>query len=149
MSPIRRGCLVVLLGSAWLGCARDYGTGGTSVPAAAAGIPTPPPPVVLKEGSFGIPTAASLRGPGFKTETAGTLQFGLDWTATGSETTLDVFLIERSFEGPCAPGCEVEDLCPSSCRKYLDDAWVEPRGEKPSHAADGIRVSNRGTTSWR
>jgi hypothetical protein len=121
MSFMQRRVLVVLIGVACLSpaCVKNQTTGGTPV---AAATPTPIPPVVIKEGALGIPTAASVRGASFKLDRSGTVQVGLDWTATGDETTLFVRLLERSFEGPCAPGCEREELCPSSCHKEVE-AW--------------------------
>ena len=113
----------VLIGSACLlaACARDHATGPTPAVAAA---PTPAPPVVIKEGSFGLPTAFSGRFTRFTTGQAGVLQIGLDWTATGKETTIDAVVIERSYEGACAPSCDAEDLCPAECRTEIE-RWVD------------------------
>jgi hypothetical protein len=124
MRMVHRIGLVAVLGMACLAaCVGDHVSGGTPVPAAAA-TPAPPPPVVLKEGGLGLPTAYSVRAASFRTDRAGSLQIGLDWTATGKETTIDAAVMERSYEGACAPGCEREDLCPSSCRTEIE-RWVD------------------------
>jgi hypothetical protein len=122
MSLQHVGVLGSVIGAACLavGCGSKLGTEPDPVPAR-----TPaPPPILIKQGSLGVLTAGSTTGTSFSTNVRGTLRVNLDWTATGNETTVDVSVMERSFEGACAPGCEREDLCPSNCRTEIE-SWID------------------------
>jgi hypothetical protein len=123
MSRLQRSCLLFLVVAACLpaGCKLKGSTEADPVPAAP---PPPLPPILVREGSVGIPTAGSTSSASFAINATGTLRINLDWTVTGQETTLSARVWERSFEGPCAPGCEREDLCPSHCRKEVE-GWVD------------------------
>lgn len=104
------------------GCNLQQGTEATP---AAAPTPAPLPPILVKEGSLAIySTAGGGIRTSFSINATGTLRINLDWTAIGKETTLNVRVLARSYEGPCAPGCEREDLCPSQCRTDMEH-WID------------------------
>jgi hypothetical protein len=137
MSLNFRGGLAALICAAGLtaGCvARDSGTTPDPAPAAP---PPAPAPLVIKEGALFLPGAASVRYTTFRTPAAGRLQVGLDWTATGDETDVYPRIVGRSYEGACAPGCEAEDLCPSSCRRELE-SFGELRTRPTTVRTEGV-----------
>jgi hypothetical protein len=119
---IRSALAVLVAASLQGGCnIADRGTGATPPPSTP---PAAPPPIVLREGRFNLETASSGRSTAFSTPVAGHLQATLDWSASGNETTVTARLVARSYEGACAPGCEADELCPSSCFQDVD-AWID------------------------
>jgi hypothetical protein len=115
----RLGGVLCVVGLA--GCEGGAGNGPDPVPTA-----TPaPPPIVLREGAVGIPTASSVRFVPFTLDRPGTLQVGFDWVATGDATNLFARVVERSYAGDCAPTCDAHERCSSSCRRDTEEGWTE------------------------